>query len=198
MAMTQLENPTLRRSPKRWTKREYNQAAERGLFRGMHVYLYRGELIEMASMGALHVQAVKRLTYWLIENFRPEFEVRMQGPFELVDESEPEPDGGVFTKQQDARRPHPNAAELLIEVSDSSIELDREMGFDYAAAGVPDYWIINVRDREIEVYRQPVADRASVTGFRYAERKVFGVGQPVSPLARPEVSVSIAAFVDVT
>jgi Uma2 family endonuclease len=197
MAMTQLESPVLHRPPKRWTKQEYNAAADRGAFAVMKVFLYRGELIEKPPQQVMHVQGVKRLNYWLIETFRPEFEVRLRGPFELVDESEPEPDGGVFTKEQDARRPHPNAAELLIEVSDSSIELDREMAFDYAAAGVPDYWIVNVRDREIEVYRQPIADRDSVTGFRDADRKVFGVGQAVAPLVRPEISVSIAAFVDV-
>jgi Uma2 family endonuclease len=189
--------PTVRRTPKRWTKREYNAAAERGTFRGMHVYLYRGELIEMSSIGTLHFRGVKRLNYWLTETFRPAFEVRIQGPFELQDESMPEPDGAVVTAEQDARRPHPNTAVMLFEVCDSSVELDREMAFDYAASGVPEYWIINVRDREIEVYRTPVADPSSATGHRYADHRVFGAGQPVSPLARPEVSVAVAALADV-
>jgi Uma2 family endonuclease len=197
--MSQLIAPTpnVRRTPKRWTKREYNAAAERGTFRGMHVYLYRGELIEMSSMGALHVQGVKRLNYWLIDTFRPEFEVRMGASFELQDESMPEPDGAVVTAEQDARRPHPNAAVMLIEVCDSSLELDQEMAFDYAASAVPEYWIINVRDRQIEVYRNPVADSASLTGGRYADRQVFDTGQSISPLARPEVSVAVNALADV-
>jgi len=154
--MTLILNNPAKPHVKRWTKAEYNADVERGLFANKRrVFLYRGELIEMPSMGALHVQTVKRLGYFLHEHFRPMYEVRMQMPFECVDESMPEPDGGVFTPEQEARRPHPNAALWLVEVADSSIELDREKALDYAAARVPEYWVINVIDRLIEVFRDP-------------------------------------------
>jgi Uma2 family endonuclease len=89
---------------------------------------------------------------WLHDTFRPEYRVRIQLPFECPDESEPEPDAAVVTREQMARLPHPNQALLVIEISDSSVEEDREMAFDYASAQVPDYWLLNMRDRQIEVY----------------------------------------------
>ena len=190
--MTLLDTPVAvaRRTPKRWTKAEYHRAAA-GFLEGQRVYLYRGELIQMPAMGALHIQGGKRLNYWLVGTFRPTFEVHVQTPFELPDDSEPEPDGAVYTAEQDARRPCPNAALLIVEVSDSSIQLDRDMADDYAAAGVPDYWIDNVRDHEVEVYRLPVPNRGSPTGHRYAERRVYELGESVSPLARPDVVVTV-------
>jgi Uma2 family endonuclease len=196
--MSQLSEPPVRRMTKRWTKDEYNDAVERGLLRRQRVYLYRGELIQMPPMGALHVYGIRRLNYWLIETFRPDFEVQIQSPFECVDESEPEPDGAVYTKEQGARLPHPNAAVLVIEVSDSSIELNRQMAFDYAASGVPDYWIVDVQSHRIEVYRQIVADPSGSTGHRYAERMIYGIGQSVAPLAKPDVAVAVATLTQVS
>ena len=129
--------------------------------------------------------------------FDPAYAIRSQGPFELPDESMPQPEFVVCTPEQDARLPHPNAAVLVIEVADSSVELDREAADDYAAAGVPDYWISNVRDRRIEVYRDPRPDPASPTGFRYAEHRAYGLGESLAPLAKPDAVVAVAALVDV-
>ena len=156
----------VRRTPKRWTKAEFRRATA-GVFEGQRVYLYRGELIQMAGMGALHIQGMKRLDYWLHETFRPACDVYMQMPFELPDESEPQPDGAVYTAEQEARRPCPNAAVLIVEVADSSIELDQEMADDYAAAGVPDFWIDNVprrRGRGLPGPPGPTPRRRRATG----------------------------------
>ena len=189
--------PVARRTPKRWTKAEFNSAVDRGVFAGTRTYLYRGELIDMPAMGTLHVRGTTRVNSWLVHNLDPQFVIRCQGPFELPDESMPQPEFVVCTPEQDARLPHPNAAVLIIEVADSSVELDREAADDYAAAGVPDYWIANVRDRELEVYRDPRPDPASPTGHRYAERRVLRPGESVAPLARPEVTVAVTTLVDV-
>ena len=185
------------RTPKRWTKAEFNALSSTPLFEGQRVYLYRGELIQMPGMGALHWQGVKRLGYWLNDAFRPAFEVATQVPFELPDESMPQPDGAVYTPEQEARRPCPNGAVLIVEVADSSIELDQELADDYAAAGVPDYWIDNVRDRCIEVYRDPRPDPASPTGHRYADHRVHHMGESLAPLAKPDAVVAVAALADV-
>ena len=75
---------------------------------------------------------------WFHDTFRPQYRLRIQVPFETPGESIPEPDCVVVTRTM-ARRPHPNHAVLIVEVSDSSVEEDREMAFDYAAALVPDY-----------------------------------------------------------
>jgi Uma2 family endonuclease len=122
----------------------------------------------------------------------------MRLPFVCVDESEPEPDGAVVTSEQHARSPHPNQALMLFEIADSSIELDQEMAFDYAAAGVPEYWIINVRDRQIEAYRRPVADPGSPADWRYAEVLIRTAGELISPLAKPGVTVQVNLLADIS
>jgi Uma2 family endonuclease len=182
-----------RRTPARWTKAEYNDAVERGWLRKRNVYLYRGELIEMPAMGTLHIRGISRLTPWLVYTFDPSYVICSQGPFEVPDESMPQPEFVVCTPEQDARLPHPNAAVLIIEVSDSSVELDQEMADDYAAAGVPDDWTVNVRERQIEGYRNPAPDAASRTGHRYAARRVYAAGESLAPLAKPEAVVAIDA-----
>jgi Uma2 family endonuclease len=182
--------PPVRRV-KRWTKQEYFKLAE-GPLEGKPIYLYRGELIEMASMGALHAFGATTAENWCHDTFRPAHWVRTEKPLEMPDDSVPEPDVAVVTHEQMVRRPAPNAALLVIEVSDSSIELDRDMAFDYAAAGVPDYWVVNMVAREVEVYRDPMPDPTSVTGHRYASRHVCGLGTSLVPLLRPDASVEVA------
>jgi Uma2 family endonuclease len=194
--MTLVLNNPAKPHLKRWTKKEYNGAVDRGLFEGQRrVFLYRGELIEMPSMGALHAFGISNLTVWLTRTFDPENRIRIQLPFETPGESMPEPDGAVVTHEQMRRLPHPNAALLIVEVSDSSIELDREMAFEYAAAQAPEYWIVNMPERSIEVYRDPVADATAILGFRYASRHVHGDGQVIATLLRPDLSVSVTSLV---
>ena len=182
---------------KRWTKREYHAEVDRGGFRQQRIFLYRGELIEMPPMGSVPAFGITNLTEWLTQAFRPQHRVRIQQPFETPGESVPEPDGAVVTHQQMRRRPHPDQALFLIEVADSSIELDREKAFDYAAAQVPEYWIVNMQDRNVEIYREPVADAAAVLGFRYASHRICGEGETISSLLRADQSVAVASLVAV-
>jgi Uma2 family endonuclease len=195
-AMTRLLQLPPQRPRKRWTKHEYNELVERGFFEGDRVYLYRGELIETAAMGTLHARGIVNVNACLYRTFSPEL-IRGQLPFDTPGESMPEPDVVVVTSEQMRRRPHPNAALLVIEVSDSSVELDQEMAFDYAAALVPDYWIVNMRGRVVEVYRDPVPDASAPEGHRYAWHEIFREGQSVSPLVKPEVSFAVSTLVTV-
>ena len=193
--MTVLDVPASpRRQVKRWTKAEYHELAA-GPLEGKRIYLYRGELIQMSSMGGVHVAGLLNVDDWFHDAFRPEYRVRMQCPLELPDDTVPQPDGAIVTHVQNARRPHPNRAVLVIEVADSSIELDQEMAFDYASAEVPDYWLLNMRDREVEAYRDPVPDAASVTGWRYASHQVYREGESVAPLAKPDAVIAVAVLV---
>jgi Uma2 family endonuclease len=176
---------------KRWTKAEYHALAA-GPLEGMPIYLYRGELIDKAPLDACRAFGATAAEDWCHDTFRPTYRVRAQMPLEMPDDSVPEPDVAVVTHEQMVRLPAPNAALLVIEVSDSSIELDRDMAFDYAAAGVPDYWVVNMVGREVEVYRDPMPDPTSVTGHRYASRHVCGLGTSLVPLLRPDASVEVA------
>ncbi len=194
--MTVLDVPpaTVRRV-KRWSKREYNRMIDRDVFGKQRLLLLRGEVIEMPAIGHLHVVGTSRALVYLVRTFDPDYCVRDRSPFEVPGETIPQPDAAVVTHEQMARRPQANEAVLVIEVSDSSVELDRDMAVEYAAARVPDYWLQNMRDREVEVYRDPTPDPASPTGWRYASHRIYHEGESIAPLAKPEAVVAVSVLV---
>ncbi|WP_179137292.1 Uma2 family endonuclease [Candidatus Entotheonella palauensis] len=82
----------------------------------------------------------------------------------------------------------PTHAVLIIEVTESSLTYDRDhKGPLYAAAGIGEYWLINLRERCLELYRQPVPDPASFSGWSYQDRQVLLEGDRVNPLAAPDI-----------
>jgi Uma2 family endonuclease len=85
--------------------------------------------------------------------------VRIQAPFIASPFSVPEPDVAVVTGAKgDYLDRHPSSALLVVEVSDSSLQQDRlSKSRIYAGAGVPEYWIVNLRDDRVEVFREPDA-----------------------------------------
>jgi Uma2 family endonuclease len=143
---------------------EYDRLVLLGMLRGENVELLYGRLVKMSPQGQPHVFSVTRLNKMLVLALRDRAEVRVQAPFGASDVSEPEPDIAIVPvgAYLDA---HPSHAHLLIEVADSSLQDDRRIkGPLYAAAGVPEYWIVDVVAGVIEVHRQPRDDGyASVT-----------------------------------
>jgi Uma2 family endonuclease len=119
--------------------------------------------------------------------------VRSQGPVALDDESEPEPDVAVV----------PGApAGLWAGTSGAAgagrrggglqLSLDRtEKGGLYARAGLTDYWILNLRARVLEVYREPVPDAAATYGWRYSSARTLRPGAAGAPLAAPHAAVRV-------
>ena len=189
--MSLMQSPPLRKpAPMRWTKEEFYRLVDLGGFRGRRVFVHRGELIEMPPMGWEHLQAVAKLDRWLQRQF-PQLMVHTQMPFETPGPYTPEPDLAVLTMQAAARFPRPSAALLVIEVSDSSLELDREKAGVYAAANVPEYWLLNVVDRQLEVYRNVTPDSASETGFRYAAVRALGEGDSIATLIDSTVVIKV-------
>ena len=78
-------------------------------------------------------------------------------------------------------------------MSESSLAIDRHhKGSLYARAGLPDYWILNLVDRVLEVYREPAADSAAPFGWRYLHHKVFDASAGVTPLAAPGSSIAVS------
>jgi Uma2 family endonuclease len=97
-----------------------------------------------------------------------------------------------MTLEATQKRPRPDAALLIVDVSDSSLDLDHEKAAIYAWAKVPEYWVLNVVDRELEVYRDIVTDAASPTGFRYGTRVVLGETDVIAPLIDPTATIKVA------
>lgn len=186
-----IESPVIEASHpprvKRWTKREYYQVIEEGAFRGQHVFLFRGEIFELSPQLHPHAFAVTRLTPALVRLFGENagVEFRIQLPFETPGETVPEPDGLICTTAQFARKPHPNEALLVVEVADSSLKIDREKALEYAAAQIPEYWIVDVNARQVEVYRNPIADPTTELGFRYPPPRMVSANETIELLCKP-------------
>jgi Uma2 family endonuclease len=173
---------------RRWKRVEYDRLIEAGFFRpGDPVELLGGQLIVAEPQGSGHFAAVRAA-------FGRGWEVRSQGPLALDEESEPEPDLAVVPGSfRDYQTGHPSRPVLVVEVSESSLALDREhKGGLYARAGLGDYWIVNLPGRALEVYRDPEADPAAPFGWRYRSVTVLGRGASIAPLALPGRRIPLA------
>ena len=182
---------------RRWTRAEYDRLIELGVFGpGDPVELLGGELIVSEPQGSAHYTAVGLVEDALRAAFGPGWVIRSQGPVALDDESEPEPDVAVVPGQRrDYSREHPARPVLVVEISESSLKLDRHRkGGRYARAGLDDYWILNLVDGVLEIYRQPVAESSAAYGFTYASRIVLGPDASAMPLAAPAASIPVRAL----
>jgi Uma2 family endonuclease len=187
--MTTLAEPHLRR----WTREEYYKMADMGLFDGQRVELIEGQVIEMSPIGAAHMTLVTLVSDLLKEAFGLGYFIRVQGPLNLDAEAQPQPDLAVIAgKARDYMNAHPTSAVLVVEVADSSLTYDQTTKATlYAEAGIPEYWIVNVSANQLEVYHQPHAIEGA-NYSSYGEHLVLTAGDTVTPLARPEVQISVA------
>jgi Uma2 family endonuclease len=179
---------------RRWKRVEYDRLIESGFFQpGDPVELIGGQLILAEPQGSRHFAAIQAVAEALRVAFGPGWDVRGQGPLALDDESEPEPDVAVVPGGfRDYVTRHPSQAGLVVEVSESSLALDREQkGSLYARAGLADYWILNLIDRVLEVCRDPAPDPDAPFGWRYRSRQVLGREASVAPLAWPGAGVRV-------
>jgi Uma2 family endonuclease len=115
-------------------------------------------------------------------------------PIALDDESAPEPDLVVVRgTRADYRESHPARPSLAVEVADSSLDFDRQCkGSLYARAGIEDYWIVNLMDRVVEVYRDPLPDTSAPYGWRYRSVQALAPPAVIAPLAIPSAQVAVA------
>ncbi len=178
----------------RWTKKEYHYLAELGMFEGKRTEFLEREIIEMPTMKSPRATALE-LTYDVVrDTFTRDFAVRSQSPIDLSEDFEVVPDIFVVRGQaRDFKDANPTTADLVIEISDTTLSYDRNRkAILYAKFGIKDYWILNLKKRTLEVYRSPAEDENSFYGFGYAERTTFGETREVSPLAKPEAKIRVA------
>ncbi len=176
-----------------WTRDESYKMAKVGLFDGKHVELIEGQVIEMSPMGSRHRTATTLTGDILRQTFRPGYFVSIQCPLDLGDIAEPEPDVAVIAGNvRDYTEAHPTTAALIVEVADMSLAYDRTTKASlYAKAGMADYWIVNLIERQVEVYRHPTIDAAQPYGFGYAEITVRTAAESVAPLAMPQAHIAV-------
>jgi Uma2 family endonuclease len=179
---------------RRWKRTEYERLVDLGAFEGEPIELIGGQLVVAEPQHPYHASAISAADYALRAALPRGWIVRIQAPVSLDDESEPEPDLVVVPgRPADYRHAHPARPVLAVEVAESSLAFDREhKGSLYARAEIQDYWILNLVDRVLEVYRDPGADPSTPYGWRY--RSVTALAPPavVVPMAFAEAQVAVA------
>jgi Uma2 family endonuclease len=176
-----------------WTREVYDRLVELGFFHQRRVQLIDGEIYEMSPQGASHAMAIQLAHDALERAFGHGFCIRSQLPLALSPVSEPEPDVAVVRGTPRDYPNHPNSALLVVEVSDTTLEFDAtRKAAVYARAGIAEYWIVNLAEARLDVYRGPSEDARFDLGAGYVDVRGYGRGDQVSPLAKPTSVVRVA------
>jgi Uma2 family endonuclease len=175
---------------RRWTREEYERLARKGFFRpDERVELVDGVIYEMTPQGGFHATVVWKAQEILRSLLAKGFFIRSQMPLALGADSEPEPDIAIIQGDpEDFSESHPETAVLVIEVADASLVHDTQRKKPmYARSGIPDYWVFRLREKTLEVNRDPVEGV-------YRSRQVLHLQDSVSPLFASGISIPVADF----
>jgi Uma2 family endonuclease len=186
-------------SPIRFSVAEYERMSAAGIFDMFgngRTELVRGRVIRMAPQKHPHMWAISRMNRLLVGATTPRDWVIVQGTLYLDDDSAPGPDFHVFDVPEGTpadRLPKPI---LVIEVSHRTYRRDTGSKLRmYARAGMEDYWVVNLKDRRVEVYRDPTNPTGSEAGWHYGSVTHLVPGQSISMLKRPSVSFPVTAII---
>jgi Uma2 family endonuclease len=178
----------------RWTCDDFHDVCDAGVFEGRNVILVDGELLEMPAPNPPHNTALTLADYLFKSVFQPGFVVRVQMALELGQTTDPVPDLAVV--RGDPRTfaaVQPTTAELVVEVSDSTLAYDTgDKANLYAAGGIADYWVVDLVHDRLVVFRDPRPDPGQPHGHTYFRQVVLGRGGAMAPLAAPAAAVAVA------
>ncbi len=177
-----------------WTRSECYKLEDSGFFQNKKIELMDGRIIEMSPIYSPHVTTVALVAEALCTAFSNEYHVREQSPLDVDESNDPLPDLAVVKgKIRDFKDHHPNEAALIVEVSDSTLRYDqRKKASLYARQGIQDYWIVNLKQRQIEVHRIPVEDSSAAFWHSYADVQIYTEETSLSPLAQPNSVIAVA------
>lgn len=168
---------------------QYYRLAEAGVLKpDDRVELIEGEIIRLSPIGSAHAASVSRTNYALQPLSRDQFIVAIQNPVRLSDFSEPVPDIALLKPRQDfyaERHPEPEDVLLIIEVADTTLLSDRNVKIPlYARFAIPESWLVNLPEKAIEVYHDPVDGR-------YRKSLKFKRGDVLSSPTVPGLSLKV-------
>lgn len=185
-------NTTLTADPEtghvRWTRDGFRMMQDAGLFEGGRYELLEGEIVKIMP-GERHTFVNSELVFLLAKIFGSDY-VRVPSSLVASATSEPEPDASVTIKPRreylKSGIPPGSEFRLVVEVSDSTLWRDKgQKALLYAAAGVPEYWIVNLTGRTLIVHRQPGPDG-------YGSVVTYDETQSVSPQSAPDHAIALA------
>lgn len=156
--------------------------------------LIDGEIIVLSPQSPQHMSALQRVHQMLSRAFGDGYVVRLPGPLPKGDFTEPEPDVAVVRGAiSDFDKAHPSSALLIVEVSRSSLQYDKETKQHlYASMAVPEYWVLDLNNRQLIVHREPRPEAAAPFEHAYASINTFGDDGVVSPLEKPAEMLAVA------
>ena len=178
---------------RRFTVDEYLAMEAAGiLHEDDRVELIDGEIIIMPPIGDRHVGGTSWGTTLFVPPLIGRATVLVGDPVYLNDRSAPQPDIALVTWNPPGsgviRRATPEEVYLVIEFADSSLAFDQGPKLArYAAAGIPEVWVANLRAREVTAYAEP-------SGSEYASVRTYRVGESISPRAFPDVILAVSDF----
>jgi len=178
--------------PVKWTCDEFYSFAG-SVFHDRKVMLIDGEILEMAAPSPRASLTQTKAEDWSRAVFPKErFWVRGQLGMYFGINTDPSPDIAIVAGAPQLYDQHPNMAELVIEVSDTTLAYDLgDKASLYAAAGIKDYWIIDVENRQLHVFRDPQPDAGKKYGHWYASATVLNPTDTIAALAAPNNPVSV-------
>ena len=190
---------TLADAPRKrlFTRKEYHAMGKAGIipYDQTGVELIEGEIIVMSPIGDRHSLCVLWLTEAFYESGRlvGRAHIHTQNPVATSEISEPQPDLMLMVYREDryAAVGHPRSQDilLLVEVSDSSLDYDRNNKLrHYAEAGIPEVWIANLRDDRIESYTDPSPEG-------YLVSQIYQRGDTISPTAFPDIQIAVSDII---
>lgn len=178
----------------RWTVDEFHDLACLPIFEGRKMILVDGEILDMPPANHPHDMGIGKTNRTLGKIFPDDaWWIRIQMALPLGLHTDPIPDVAVVEGEMTTHLGQPTTAKLLVEVADSSLDYDTTDKADlYAAASIADYWVLDLNGRRLIVFRNPVVDAASATGFRYSSTQTLDASATISPLAAPQATIRVA------
>ncbi len=180
--------------PYRWTCDEYRTLRGAGRFNDRRVMLIDGVILIMPLPDPPHNLSVGLIDDWLRIVFTAGYHVRNQMAFDVGTRNDPGPDLAVVAgSRRDLASRQATSAVLVVEVADSSLDLDTTTKAElYATAGVPDYWVIDLENRQLLIFRDPEPLPSGLGATAYRTRMSFQPAATVTPLANPAATVRVA------
>ncbi len=179
-------------TPFRFTREQYYHLHNLDFFDGKRVERLRGEIIERNRANWPHVVSARKSGELLNAIFLNQAWISYGNPIP-TDDSDPQPDVMVVPGRFEDYHDHPTTALLIVEVSDSTLFKDTTLKAEiYATAGVLDYWVIDVENRQLHVFRDPVLLPDVLGATAYQFHVTFGETDSVSPLALPNQSIRVS------
>jgi Uma2 family endonuclease len=181
----------------RFTRDQYRELWEHGFFEGRNVCLLYGEVIEM-SVKEPHVAGVLAVAEVLRAVFGVGYCVREEKPIDVNTTNDPEPDvvvvpGNARTYRNAPTAPDVSLALVVVEVADATLFQDTTTKAElYATAGVADYWVLDVENDRLHVFRDPQQMAGAVA---YRTHLTLTAGDTITLLAVPGVPIAVADLI---